>query len=259
MLEWLFVGRSRKTHRVIREDDSRDDCAAADASTKTAPSPLLSPPTSSGVHQHSTITTIPRIPQHIQHHRRLMELSIDGTSSPPSPSFSEQQNDRNDIKEDSVDSVLPFRRKRSSTYPRRHRNLKEEEDEQQEASNNNIKKQQQQQIVPLYQGWGSHYVDLYVGNPHPQRQTLIVDTGSSTTAFPCSGCSPRKCGRLERYHTDPIYQEARSHTFCKIQCNECYLGNCHQHHRYRQRQQQLLHNTSDIGNNNEECSFNVAY
>lgn len=33
---------------------------------------------------------------------------------------------------------------------------------------------------------GYYYVNLFVGSP-PQKQTVIVDTGSSITAFPCSG------------------------------------------------------------------------
>ena len=33
------------------------------------------------------------------------------------------------------------------------------------------------QMGALYQGYGTHYVDLWVGSP-PQRQTVIVDTGS---------------------------------------------------------------------------------
>jgi len=35
-----------------------------------------------------------------------------------------------------------------------------------------------QHITTLYQGYGTHYVDLWVGTPNPQRQTVIVDTGS---------------------------------------------------------------------------------
>jgi len=53
----------------------------------------------------------------------------------------------------------------------------------------------------LYQGYGTHYVDLWVGSPIPQRQTVIVDTGSSVTAFPCKGC--HECGFDDNaeYHT----------------------------------------------------------
>ena len=43
----------------------------------------------------------------------------------------------------------------------------------------------QYQGVPLSQGYGTHYVHLWVGSPTPQRQSVIVDTGSHFTAFPC--------------------------------------------------------------------------
>lgn len=41
--------------------------------------------------------------------------------------------------------------------------------------------------VPLHAGYGTHYAFLYVGTP-PQRVSVIIDTGSHWTAFPCSGC-----------------------------------------------------------------------
>eukprot|EP00551_Chaetoceros_affinis_P020525 CAMPEP_0203740334 /NCGR_PEP_ID=MMETSP0092-20131115/49508_1 /ASSEMBLY_ACC=CAM_ASM_001090 /TAXON_ID=426623 /ORGANISM="Chaetoceros affinis, Strain CCMP159" /LENGTH=139 /DNA_ID=CAMNT_0050626721 /DNA_START=114 /DNA_END=530 /DNA_ORIENTATION=+ len=53
------------------------------------------------------------------------------------------------------------------------------------------------EVGGLYQGYGTHYVDLWVGSP-PQRQTVIVDTGSGVTAFPCTGCND--CGM--DYHVD---------------------------------------------------------
>jgi hypothetical protein len=46
-------------------------------------------------------------------------------------------------------------------------------------------------LLPLFQGMGVHYVYMWVGSP-PQRVTVIVDTGSHHTAFPCVGC---KCGK----------------------------------------------------------------
>ena len=39
---------------------------------------------------------------------------------------------------------------------------------------------------PLYQGIGTHYVDLWIGCPEPQRQTVVVDTGSGITGIPCN-------------------------------------------------------------------------
>lgn len=78
----------------------------------------------------------------------------------------------------------------------------------------------QYQGVPLSQGYGTHYVHLWVGSPVPQRQTTIVDTGSHFTAFPCKGCS--RCG--QHHHTDLYFDPARSDSFeissCPSQCYE---------------------------------------
>ena len=73
----------------------------------------------------------------------------------------------------------------------------------------------------LYQGYGTHYVDLWVGTP-PQRQTLIIDTGSSVTAFPCSDCS--NCG--SGYHIDDYFQEKNSATCVEVECSDCTIGHC---------------------------------
>src|SRR5688500_8709423 len=46
------------------------------------------------------------------------------------------------------------------------------------ASSLNVRRRDiAQQISGLYQGYGTHYIDLWCGTP-PQRQTVIVDTGS---------------------------------------------------------------------------------
>jgi hypothetical protein len=74
----------------------------------------------------------------------------------------------------------------------------------------------------LYQGIGTHYVDLWVGTPNPQRQTLIIDTGSDITAFPCDPC--RDCGHDS--HTDLEYNKDLSSTFHLSQCDACWLGTC---------------------------------
>ncbi|RYG64347.1 hypothetical protein EON64_14185 [archaeon] len=44
---------------------------------------------------------------------------------------------------------------------------------------------------PLFPGKGIHYAFMWVGTP-PQRVSVIMDTGSHHTAFPCTGC---KCGQ----------------------------------------------------------------
>ncbi|KAL3810350.1 hypothetical protein ACHAXA_003079 [Cyclostephanos tholiformis] len=80
----------------------------------------------------------------------------------------------------------------------------------------------QQQMGALYQGYGTHYVDLWVGSPTPQRQTVIVDTGSGVTAFPCEECDG--CG--DDYHTDNYYRHSESLTFRPVGCNECTRGYC---------------------------------
>ena len=78
-------------------------------------------------------------------------------------------------------------------------------------------------LAALYQGYGTHYVDLWIGVPTPQRQTLIVDTGSSRTAFPCDGC--KDCGL--GFHTAAHYYDpSQSKTFHKLTCEECRSGSC---------------------------------
>jgi len=74
--------------------------------------------------------------------------------------------------------------------------------------------------VPLAQGYGTHYVTMWVGTPTPQRKTLIVDTGSHHTAFPCKGC--KNCG--EKHHTDKYFDPDASKTFRSLTCSECLWG-----------------------------------
>jgi hypothetical protein len=45
--------------------------------------------------------------------------------------------------------------------------------------------------APLFEGIGTHYSFIWVGTP-PQRVSVIMDTGSHHTAFPCVGCN---CGQ----------------------------------------------------------------
>ena len=77
------------------------------------------------------------------------------------------------------------------------------------------------QIASLYQGYGTHFVDLWVGTPS-YRQTVIVDTGSGVTAFPCAGCT--MCGKA--FHTDGYFDPSKSSTFHFLTCNECRRGIC---------------------------------
>jgi len=99
-----------------------------------------------------------------------------------------------------------------------NRNLQEDKDD--PAS-------EEQSILPhaeLYQGIGTHYVDLWVGTPNPQRQTLIIDTGSDITAFPCEPCPD--CGHTS--HTDYEFKDKDSLTFHLKTCESCWLGKCEQ-------------------------------
>ena len=89
------------------------------------------------------------------------------------------------------------------------------------------------QMAALYQGYGTHYVDLWVGTPEPQRQTVIVDTGSGVTAFPCQECT-HNCGvgsaKSQQYHIDGLFQQSQSLTFQKVKCDECLRGHCVSQH-----------------------------
>jgi len=89
------------------------------------------------------------------------------------------------------------------------------------------------QVAGLFQGFGTHYADLWCGTP-PQRQTVIVDTGSGVTAFPCTGCD--KCG-VPDYHIDALFDEAASTSYRKLTCDECLKGSCR----------------------NSECSIGMSY
>lgn len=60
---------------------------------------------------------------------------------------------------------------------------------------------------------GYYYVDLWVGTP-PVRQTVIIDTGSRLTAFPCMDCP--ECGT----HLDNYFNYKNSSTSAVLTCAE---------------------------------------
>lgn len=69
--------------------------------------------------------------------------------------------------------------------------------------------------TPLFPGWGTHFAYVYAGTP-PQRVSVIVDTGSHFTAFPCAECS--NCGS----HTDPYWDASKSSTSTVVSCKHCH-------------------------------------
>ena len=74
--------------------------------------------------------------------------------------------------------------------------------------------------VPLHAHSGTHHVHLYVGSP-PQRQTLIVDTGSRTMAFPCRTCPT--CNDCCGTHASPYFDPSKSSTHFVSSCGSCLL------------------------------------
>ena len=75
------------------------------------------------------------------------------------------------------------------------------------------------QTSALHQGYGTHYATIWVGTP-PQRKSVIVDTGSHFTAFPCKGCLG--CG--EEHHTDTYFDPDASSTFRPLTCKATRNG-----------------------------------
>jgi hypothetical protein len=59
-------------------------------------------------------------------------------------------------------------------------------------------------------GYGTHHSWIWVGTP-PQRFSLILDTGSYYTSFPCEQCT--QCEDYEAYHESGPYISSESTTF----------------------------------------------
>ncbi len=76
--------------------------------------------------------------------------------------------------------------------------------------------------VPLYFHSGSYHVYLNVGSPMPQRQLVIVDTGSHYTAFPCDPC--KNCG-FNTHASTQYFSPPSSKTFQAIPCGQCHWAN----------------------------------
>lgn len=70
--------------------------------------------------------------------------------------------------------------------------------------------------IPIHAEKGSHHAEIYIGSP-PQRQTVILDTGSRVVAFPCKPC--KKCGQ----HVNPYFDTSRSTTHRFSKCGSCLM------------------------------------
>jgi Xylanase inhibitor N-terminal len=78
--------------------------------------------------------------------------------------------------------------------------------------------------APLHAYSGTHHIVLWIGQP-PQKQTLIVDTGSRLTATACAPC--KDCGSKKdiQHHVNPLFDPQESSTFFIHSCQECHWTN----------------------------------
>lgn len=65
-----------------------------------------------------------------------------------------------------------------------------------------------------------YFTDLMVGKPTPQRVSVIIDTGSRMSGFPCASCD--HCGE----HLDPAFDISSSDTASWSSCSEGCAEEC---------------------------------
>lgn len=71
-------------------------------------------------------------------------------------------------------------------------------------------------VLPVYgnASLGYYYVNIFIGSPSPQTQSVIVDTGSGILAVPCSNC--HSCGH--KNHLNPPYDPSKSKSSHVLTC-----------------------------------------
>ena len=170
--------------------------------------------------QRVLLHTLPLLPRHALQHRKRRELIA---ARKPLPRHLQEN------VEDEMYHAPPHQRRRAFTLMNGEMNIFDS------RSRHLAKEESIYETGSLYQGYGTHYLDLWVGSP-PQRQTVILDTGSSVTAFPCSGCF--HCGDNpatgEIYHLDEDFDKFKSSTYQQFECavgqqgenGKCPLGIC---------------------------------
>jgi len=96
--------------------------------------------------------------------------------------------------------------------------------------------------TPLYGSIGDeayYYLNIFIGNP-PQKQSVILDTGSSIFGFPCKGCV--SCGT----HVNELFDFNSSTTSHWVDCSdkECFSNKC---------------SIDKFGENHHHCEYYQAY
>jgi hypothetical protein len=71
-------------------------------------------------------------------------------------------------------------------------------------------------VLPIHgnASLGYYYVNIYVGSPNPQPQSVIIDTGSGLLAVPCANC--KLCGH--KNHINPPYDPQKSSSSHVLTC-----------------------------------------
>ena len=89
-----------------------------------------------------------------------------------------------------------------------------------------------------------YYVNIYVGSKH-KKQSLIIDTGSSLTGFPCEGIC-KKCGA----HLNPYYSH-KGQLLINLDSNTSKLLSCSDALK--------INLKCDSCNNDNLCSYHQSY